>query len=511
MSTSQRVVKNTAFLYIRTIVSLFVSVFTTRILLQGLGASDYGLYNVVGGAIAMLGFLSSSMSSTTQRFLSFAEGAGEEEKSKKYFNNAILIHNGLALLMLAIFAIAALFFFNGVLNIPEGKLSTAIVIYICMLISTVFSITIAPYDAEINAHENMLFYSLTGILDVLFKFAIAIAVLYFPSDKLIFYAILMAVESFVLRLICQIYCRIHYKECRHVNLRANYDKQIIREMTSFAGWNLVNVATGMLSLYGMNIVVNHYFGTTVNAAMGIATQLSGVMMGVSMNMIKAISPVLVKSEGGNQHQRMLDISYVGCKFSYLLFAFFGIPVLIFMSKVLSVWLAEVPKWTESFGVLLIIATLLEQFTVVLYQSILAGGNIKNYNIARAVTNILPLFLSIGMFEFTDLEPPWVFVNWMIFKSLCGSLVDVVYAKTTIGLKPMQFIDKILAPSALSSGIVVILGLCLWYICTCCQINELVGLALTILAVIPVFWVIALNGKERTIFKNIISELIHKCI
>ena len=509
MSTSQRVVKNTAFLYIRTIVSLFVSVFTTRILLQGLGASDYGLYNVVGGAIAMLGFLSSSMSSTTQRFLSFAEGAGEEVKIKKYFNNAILIHNGLALLMLAFFAIAALFFFNGVLNIPEGKFATAIVIYICMLISTVFSITIAPYDAEINAHENMLFYSLTGILDVLFKFAIAIAVLYFPSDKLIFYAILMAVESFVLRLICQIYCRIHYKECRHVNLRANYDKQIIKEMTSFAGWNLVNIATGMFSLYGMNIVVNHYFGTTVNAAMGVATQLSGVMMGLSMNMIKAISPVLVKSEGGNQHQRMLDISYESCKFSYLLFAFFGIPVLIFIPKVLSVWLTEVPKWTESFCVLLIIATLLEQLTIVLYQSILAGGNIKNYNIVRAVTNILPLFLSIGMFELTDLEPYWVFVNWMIFKSLGGSIVNVVYAKRTIGLKPMQFMDKILAPSALSSGIVVILGLCIWYICACCQINELVGLALTILAVIPVFWVIALNSKERSVFKNMISGLFHK--
>ena len=505
MSTSQRVVKNTAFLYIRTIVSLFVSVFTTRILLQGLGASDYGLYNVVGGAIAMLGFLSSSMSSTTQRFLSFAEGIGDEEKNRKYFNNSILIHNGLAILMVAIFAVAALFFFNGILNIPEGKFSTAIVIYICMLISTVFSITIAPYDAEINAHENMLFYSITGILDVLFKLAIAIAVLYFPNDKLIFYAILMAEESFVLRLICQVYCRIHYKECRHVNLRANYDKQIIKEMTSFAGWNLVNVATGMFSLYGMNIVVNHYFGTTVNAAMGIATQLSGVMMGLSMNMIKAISPVLVKSEGGNQHQRMLEISYVSCKFSYLLFAFFGIPILIFISKVLSVWLTDVPEWTESFCVLLIVATLLEQLTIVLYQSILAGGNIKNYNIARAVTNVLPLLLSIVMFEFANLHPYWVFINWMIFKSLCGSIVNVLYAKKTIGIKLMQFINKVLSPSILSSGIVVALGLGIFYICTQYRLNELIGLVLTFLIVIPVFWTMALNQKERSTLKSIINK------
>jgi O-antigen/teichoic acid export membrane protein len=326
MSNSKKVVTNTLFLYIRTIVSLMVSVFTTRILLHALGASDYGLYNVIGGAISMLGFLIASMSSATQRFLSYAEGAGDRNKIIVYLNNSILIHYGLALFMILVFAVSALFFFNGVLNIPEGRHGAAIIIYICMLVSTVFSITIVPYDAEINAHENMLFYSVLGIIDVMFKLSIALAVLYFHSDKLIFYSVLMAAESFVLRYICQQYCKRHYSECRHINLRKYYNKKIVKELTSFAGWNLSNVATGMLALYGMNIVINHYFGTGVNAAMGIATQLSGVMMGVSMNMIKAITPVLVKAEGGKQRQRMLDISYVSCKFSYLLFSFACLPV-----------------------------------------------------------------------------------------------------------------------------------------------------------------------------------------
>ena len=509
MSISQRIVKNTLFLYIRTIVSLLVNIFTTRILLEALGASDYGLYNVIGGIIAMLGFLSASMSSATQRFLSYAEGNGEKEKTIKYLNNSILIHYGLALLMMIIFIVAALFFFNGILNIPNDKYSTAIIIYICMLVNTVFSITIVPYEAAINAHENMLFYSILGILDVLFKLIIAIIVLYYHNDKLILYALLIALENFVLRLICQIYCKIHYSECRCINLRGYYDKTIIKELTSFAGWNLFNTATGMMALYGMNIVINHYFGTTVNAAMGIATQLSGLMMGLSMNMIKAIAPVLVKSEGNNQHQRMLEISYTSCKFSYLLFSLAGIPILIFMPKVLSVWLTIVPEWTESFCAILIIATLFEQLTIVLYQSIMAGGDIRNYNIARSVSNIFPLFLSIGLFQYTNYAPYWVFINWMLFKSLGGSIINLFFACNKLRLNIHKFIKRVIIPSFLSSFLIGILGLFILYICHIYNINELIGLAFTFLGIIPIYWFTALNSKEHSILKLFVYKIIRK--
>ena len=349
MSTSQRVVKNTLFLYVRTIVSLLVSVFTTRILLGTLGASDYGLYNVVGGSIAMLGFISTSMSGVIQRYLSHAEGSGDERRIQLIFNNALIVHYILAVVTIILLGTAALFFFNGVLNIPTGKETEAAIIYGCMMASTVFSITIVPYDAEINAHENMLFYSILGIIDVMLKLLIAIVILYRDNEKLVFYAILMAAESFLLRFITQQYCRKYYEECRKVQMCHYYDKATIKEMTSFAGWNMTNTATGMISLFGMNIVINHYFGTELNAALGIATQLSGVLMGVSMNMIKAVTPVLVKSEGRNQRDRMLEISYVGCKFSYLLFAFVGVPVLVFLPYILNLWLHNVPECSILFN------------------------------------------------------------------------------------------------------------------------------------------------------------------
>lgn len=511
MSTSQRVIKNTLYLYIRTLVSLVTSVFTTRILLDALGASDYGLYNVVGGSIAMLGFLSASMGSATQRFLSYAEGAGERDKIEKYFNNSIILHYGLASIMVVIFAVAALLFFNGILNIPAGKHTTAVIIYICMLISTVFSITIVPYEAEINAHENMSFYSILGILDVLFKLGIAITVSYLHGDKLIFYAILMAGESFILRLICQFYCKRKYTECHQTQLKKYYDKAIIKEMTSFAGWNLSNIATGMIALYGMNIVVNHYFGTEVNASMGIATQLSGIMMGLSMNMIKAITPVLVKSEGNNQRQRMLELSYVSCKFSYLLFAFACIPVLIFMSKVLSIWLVCVPEWTESFCISLIIATLIEQLTVALYQSIMAGGDIRNYNIARSVSNLLPLLISMWMFQYTDAAPYWIFIHWILFKALGGGIINLYFSCKKLGLRMHLFLKRVFQPIVLSTLLTIVLGGFASYLCQTLHINELLGLLCTFAGAVPILWITALTENERNIFVSFANKITKRCI
>lgn len=501
MSTSKRVIKNTAYLYIRTIASLLLGVFTTRVLLEALGESDFGLYNVVGGSIAMLGFLSASLSSATQRFLNIAEGGGDKSRVRLYFANSIIIHRALSAIMVVIFVGAGFFFFNGILNIPEGKYNDAVIVYACLLISTVFSITIVPYEAEINAHENMLFFSIVGIIDVVLKFAIALAVLYFDSDKLIFYAVLMALESFAIRYLCEIYCRRKYEECRGNNIRGSFNRDIIRQMTSFAGWNLVNIATGMISLFGMNIVVNHYFGTNVNAAMGIATQLSGVLMGLSANMIKAVAPVIMKSEGGHRHDKMLEYSYVSCKFSYLIFSVCCIPVLFYIHPILKLWLTEVPEWTPTFCVILIISTLIEQLTVVLYQSIMAGGDIKAYNIFRSVVNILPLLVSILMFQYGNFPSYWALLNWGIYKVFLGGLVNVYFSRLELQLSLKSFLNKVLKPTITCSAIVCALFVLITY-----AINPwIVGLIAGTLLSLPIYWSISLSVPER----KVVHSFIHK--
>lgn len=505
MSTSKRIIKNTVFLYIRMGASILVNIFTTRILLEALGASDYGLYNVVGGAIAMLGFVSASMSSATQRFLSYADGEGKHDKIKKIFNNAILIHRFIAALTIAILSICGFFFFNGVLNIPHGKETAALVIYCCMLFSAVYSITIAPFDAVLNSHENMLYYSLLGIGDVVCKLLVAIAVFYCDIDRLIFYAVLMALEAWLLRFMTQFYCSKHYKECKKIEIRRYLDKNIIREMTTFAGWNMTNVATGMISMFGINIVINHFFGTHLNAAMGVATQLSGVLMGISMNMIKAVTPVLVKKEGGNQRVKMLEVTYIGCKYSYLLFSFMCIPVLFFMSFILDLWLVDVPEWTSVFCIILIISTLLDQLTVFLYQAISAEGHIRSYNIVRSITNILPIVLSVMMFSLFVFPPYWILINWLIGKGVLGGITNIYFSMHNIGMSIHAFIQKVFLPCF---RITIVMTILCWGIVQF-DFNNLCLMTFIFIVSIPLYWILALSRQEKEIFKSITLSIKRK--
>lgn len=505
MTTSQRIIKNTLYLYVRMAISILVNIFTTRILLQALGASDYGLYNVVGGAISILGFLTASMSSSTQRFISYAEGEENFDDVKEIFNNALAAHYGVALISSFILALFGFIFFNGVLNIPDGREIVAIIIYLCMIISTVFSITVVPYDALLNAHENMKFYSIVGIVDVFFKLAIAGIVFFSRTDKLILYGILMAVESWLVRLITRQYCILHYAESQNVAIRTYLKKDRLKEMFSFAGWNMANIASGIISLYGMSIVVNHFFGTTLNAALGIATQLSGVMMGISMNMLKAITPVLAKKEGGHRREQTIEITYIGCKFSFLLFAFFCIPTLFFMDRILGLWLNDVPEWTSLFCRILICSSLTEQFFLLLYQTIIAHGEIKRYNIIRSILNILPILLSVGLLKSYNFPPYIVLINWWVFYSFFGGLVNLHYAKINVGLSIKTFIHRVVGVGVRITIIVGVLNCTLLLLQKSLSIEPMVLYLFSMILSIPLYWRICLTTTERTILYNFINR------
>lgn len=504
MSTAKRVVKNTAFLYVRMIVSILTNFFTTRILLDALGASDFGLYNVVGGAITMLGFLTTSMSHTTQRFLNYVEGQGNVERIKRVFNNSLIIHYVLAIAFVLILLIAALFYFNGILNIPEGRLNAALWVYACLIFSTAFSVTIVPYDSVLNAHENMKVYSIIGISDVIFKFVVAAIVLFIDTDRLILYAILMALESWAVRNITKGYCKRKYTECRSEELYKYYHRDTIKEIASFAGWNLVNIGSGMTSLYGRNIVINHFFGTILNAALGIATQLAGVMMAVSSNMLKALTPILVKSEAGNQREKMLEITYVGCRFSFLLFSFFCLPVYFYIENILDLWLGEVPDETIIFCKLIIIATLVEQAVSFLYQTISAHGNIRYYNITKSIVNIMPIISTIIVF-YLKFEAYWSILNWIIWYSIGGGIVNIYFVKKNVQLSLLQYMKNVFKPCFLVTILSIILIKISILITCIIEIHWFLCFLITIVVSMPIYFIFGFNENERNVLIRKISS------
>lgn len=503
MSSYAKVIKNSGFLYIRTIVSLCVNVYSTRIILEALGVSDYGLYNVVGGAVSMLGFLSATLSSTTQRYINYAEGQGDITGIKKTFNNSLILHNIIALISALLLIIAGFCLFNGVLNIPPGQQTAAIIVYGCLIISTVFSITVTPYDATIVAHENMAFYSILGIIDVLLKLLIAISILYIPDQKLIYYAMLLAFESVILRSISKQYCRHMYQSCREIAFRKFYDRIHIKEMATFAGWNMSNVVTGMVSLYGNNIIINHFFGTGLNAAMGIATQLSGVLMGIAANMIKSLTPALVKAEGRQDRKKLREMSYLGCKYSFLVTSFFSTPIMVFISYILGIWLKVVPDWTEQFCLITIAAILVDQATVTLYHSIMAQGEIKRYNIARSFCNILPLIISTTMFCYGNFSPIWAILNWALWKSVIGGMINCYFAHTNFGFDIRLFIRLSLIPGISCLLICFFLGYLLKHLDL--NLPDMVKFIGLFIVSVPVYWIMGISNNEKKMLRSLICK------
>lgn len=292
---ANRVLKNSGYLYFSMGLSMFVSLYSTRLILNALGSSDFGIFCIIGGAIGMLGFLNAAMSTTTQRFINYAEGEGKPEKQKSIFTVSISIHFLLSLIMIVIFEIAYLFFFDGILNIPSERVSSAKWIYQLMLLSTVLTIQTVPYNAIINAHENMRYLSIIGIFQTLMKLIIALIVVHVYTDKLILYGILTTFVSFIFMIILRIYCHQNYSECQFC-IRKYYNKKLMREMTSFAGWGFINSSSSMFAQYGMGIILNSFFGTILSAAQGIANQISGQLMVFSRTMLTVINPIIGKKQ-----------------------------------------------------------------------------------------------------------------------------------------------------------------------------------------------------------------------
>lgn len=276
-STANRIIKNTGYLYAKMGITMFISLYTTRLILNSLGASDFGIYNIVGGAIAMLGFLNSAMAGATQRFMSFTEGEGNKEKQKGIFNVSLVLHFCIAIIAGVALIIAGIFFFNGILNIPTERVFAAKVVYGSFIVSTMFTVMTVPYDAAMNAHENMRYYAIVGIVESLLKLSVAFVCVYTLFDKLIVYGSLMASIPLITLTIMRVYCHRHYEECT-MNLKHYWDKGLMKEMTSFAGWNFCSSAASFLTMQGMSIVLNMFGGVIVNAAHGIANQVSGMLM-----------------------------------------------------------------------------------------------------------------------------------------------------------------------------------------------------------------------------------------
>lgn len=484
-------------------ITMFVSLYTTRLILSALGASDFGIYNIVGGTIALLGFINSSMASASQRFMSYAEGEGNKEKQKYIFNISFVLHFAISIVAVIAFAIAGYFFFNGILNIPEDRQHAAIIVYGSMVISTAFTMMSVPYEAVMNAHENMRYFAIVGIFESLLKLAIAFVTVYTLMDKLIIYGILMTLVPIIVLSIMRVYCHRKYQECI-IAPRKYFDCILMKEMTGFAGWGFVSSTAAMLTMQGMSILLNMFGGVVVNAAHGVANQLAGQLMVFSNNMLKALNPVLVKSRGAGDTDKMLEAAETGNKLSFVIYTFFAIPFVIECPFILSIWLDEVPEYAVLFVRLVLIRQMVTQLMVTIETCINATGKIKRFTISTTIIWIAPLLISYFLYK-NDF--PIETIYWLLIITAFIRIGNALcFCKILCGLNPMTYISRTFTPcliSALMFGVILYMETLLielsWY--------RLLYSAFSTLILYPtmVFY-LTFRTKERRIITGMISKV-----
>lgn len=506
MQAAHRVAKNTGILYARMAITVFISLYATRLVLAALGVADFGLFNVVGGVVAMLGFLNSSMAAATQRFMSYAQGEGDLEKVKRIFNMSTILHAGIAVLMVLILEIAGYFFFNGILNIAPERVEVAKIIYHFMVVSTFFTVLSVPYEAVITSHENMLFYAILGIVEALLKLGIALYLAYSTFDHLVAYGFLMAALSIFLLILRRIYCHRYYSECV-LNFRKYYEKSLLKEISSFAGWSLLGSASSMLANYGQIIVINIFFGSIVNAAQGIAIQVSGQLGAFANTMLKALNPIIDKSEGAGNRSLMLKATMSGSKISFFLLIFFYIPVLIEMPYIFKLWLKNVPEYAILFCRLGLIRNLIDQLFVTLTSAIAAVGNIRKYQIYNSILNFFPLLISYILF-LCHFPVYYLYIVFIIY-SLLGGILVMYFAKSDCELSISIYLKSVVLPCVVSFILILILSLVPFLFELNQSIRLLFVISISSIFFLIAFWFIGFNSEERMIITPFMKKIFSK--
>lgn len=439
-ANNKRIAKNTLLLYVRMLLTIVVGLYTSRVVLNTLGVSDYGIYNVVGGIVAMLAFLNSALTAASQRFISFELGRGDKQKLKTIFCMSVTIHAVLAIIIFIIAETIGLWFVNTHLNIEPIRMTAANWVYQCSILTFMLTIVSVPYNSCIVAHEHMNAFAYVSILEVILKLLIVYLLLVINYDKLIIYGILVLCVAFIIRLIYGLYCKRHFEECTY---HFTFDKTLFKEMFSFAGWSVVGNLGFSFKDQVANVILNIFFGTVVNAARGIALQVNGIISNFSNNFIMALNPQITKQYAAGDIGNSMKLVYAGCRYSFFLLALIAIPVMINLDYVLKLWLGNVPEYTSEFLQLALCAALINSMASPLVTALQATGNIKGFQISICIVMLLELpmaylILYLGGKPYMAMYPTifvvfvGLFVRFIILRKLVPSYKLRYFALTIVG-------------------------------------------------------------------------------
>lgn len=397
-TNSERIMSNTIFLYIRSVLIIVISLASSRIVLKNIGVTDFGLYNVVGGVVLMFSFLNNALTAAVQRFISFELGRNNTERLKKVFSLSVTVHFILALIIVFIAETIGYWFFSQYLNIPEDRYSASLVVYNAAILALFFSVVQVPYTACIVAHEKMKYYAFVQVFDILLKLIAVIMLGFISGDRLVYYGIFLLGVSICTFMMYSIYSSTRFIECKYSFV---WDKKIFKDILGFSTWSLYGGLASVGSSQGVNIILNIFFGAIVNAARGIAFQVNSAVSSLYSSFSQAINPQIIKQYSVQNFDYVAKLAYSGSKMIYFLVFFFALPVLVETEYIINLWLGQQPQYVVAFCRLVLVATLIDCFSMPFVQVVQATGNIKKYQLLIGTTLLLDLPFSIAMIKITD--------------------------------------------------------------------------------------------------------------
>lgn len=502
MSDNRRLAKNTAYLYIRMLFVMLISVYTSRIILSNLGVVDYGIYNVVGSVVALFSFLQTAMANASHRFIAHALGKNESGLLKNIFSTSLELHFLVAVIIVLLSETIGLWFFYNKLVIPQDRMTSAFVVLQISILSCFVSICQVPLNAEIIAHEKMQFYAYLSIIDVVFKLGVVFLITIIPYDKLISYASLLLVVQIIIFLIYTIYCRRSFQECRFSFI---FDKGLFKEMASFASWNLFGHLSSSLSAQGCNMLLNMFFGPALNAAKGVAQQVESAVMQFMVNFLTAVTPQITKSYAADNKERVFFLLFSSTKFSFFLYIIIALPLFFELDQVLSVWLVEVPDHTSNFLRLLLIAHLTSSFFQPLNQACMATGKAGKFLAARGVTFLFVLVFTYIVFKL-GFVPESMYLVQIVFLFI-SIYVQLSIVAPLISLSKIYYFKKTVVPLVLTLITVIPLPFIICHFYQPSLLRFLVVCAVCVISVILSFFYIGLERQERQMVVNLLHEKI----
>lgn len=495
---NKRIVKNTLFLYMRTLFVMVISLYTSRIVLQVLGVEDYGVYQVVGGLVAMFSVISSSLSSAISRFITFEIGTRNIEKLKRIFATSVIIQACISVIVIILVEIIGLWFLHSKMQIPESRMYAAEWVLHCSLLTFCINLLSVPYNACIIAHEHMKAFAYVSIVEVLLKLGIIFLIACSPIDKLIFYAVLLTLAAGAIRLIYMYYCHKNFEESK---TKLVFDKKIFKEMFGFSGWSFFNNSAFILNNQGVNMLMNIFFGVTVNAARGIALQVENALMSFVNSFTTAVNPQITKSYAAGDLSAMHKLVCRGSKFSFFMMFILALPILLEAEQILKLWLVDVPDYTVIFVQLSLIMGLCDCMGSAGYTACMATGKIKNYSII--ITSIAILEFPLAWLFFVGGFPPFAAYYTYIFVKITVLIARMFLLKRMVRLNIRMYLQCVFLPVIIVSLVASLLPIVAVNIMTPSLLRVIVTTIVSTISVSLTILYIGMTKNERAM---IISKL-----